>query len=398
VRALSLLLVPLVAACPLGPRPCFDDDQCEDGDVCVGAVESAPGQCLGPDDPLPDGGVPRVRVNAESVEVGGAFACGVSTDGDLFCVGGGSNGQLGVADPPRFNAFNDPIVFADGAVDVAVADDHGCAIFDDGTVRCWGSSTGGRLGVPVGVEPGTLVEPNLPAGVAEDALEIDGGFTDICLRTVNEVWCWGPGVPGYTPGDPQRIDAFAGASSLELNEAAICAIVNAEVRCLDALTGVDCTDSGTHEQCTVDFDFDASAQLTCESDTTTVRCAGDNDFGVVDPTAPGTDLTGLQVVTQGASPQVGTQMACAIGPTDEVVCWGRNLFGSTGQEELFGEVCVNGNARCQVPTAVPNTDGVRQFDLRRLSGCAVKDDGDVVCWGEFLNQTVQPPTPFSVFR
>jgi len=92
-------------------------------------------------------------------DVDAYHACATTDDGALSCWGYAYHGALGLG---SVLASSGPVVFdANGtqtgtisvdlggraAVQVAVGEEHTCAILDDGTLKCWGYNTSGQLGL-----------------------------------------------------------------------------------------------------------------------------------------------------------------------------------------------------------------------------------------------------------
>jgi hypothetical protein len=77
------------------------------------------------------------------------FTCAVSTEGKVYCWGYNAYGQLG--DNSTTNRTS-PVAVATGAasgkvfVDVKVGSDHACGLTSDGKVYCWGNNDYGQLG------------------------------------------------------------------------------------------------------------------------------------------------------------------------------------------------------------------------------------------------------------
>ena len=77
-------------------------------------------------------------------------------------------------------------------IDAVLGRAHGCALFDDGRVYCWGSNQRGQLG------DGTLLDSDLPVTVhgLDDAAQIAASADSTCARTTQgQVRCWGDGPP-----------------------------------------------------------------------------------------------------------------------------------------------------------------------------------------------------------
>ncbi len=97
------------------------------------------------------------KVRASDVDV--YHACATTDDGALSCWGYASHGALGLG---SVVASNGPVVYNDngiqtgtisvdlggrGAVQIAVGEEHSCAILDDGALKCWGYNARGQLGL-----------------------------------------------------------------------------------------------------------------------------------------------------------------------------------------------------------------------------------------------------------
>lgn len=146
------------------------------------------------------------------ITTGYAHACGIQTDGSLWCWGSDSYGQLstvsGPASSPALVTETGPWVY------VAGGEKTTCAIKADGSLWCWGSNEEGLLGrggaIPVGYSsdtPGQVVEPGPWVHVSRQeasscAVKLDGTG-----------WCWGRnadgqlgiGTEGVSKSVPQRV-------------------------------------------------------------------------------------------------------------------------------------------------------------------------------------------------
>jgi alpha-tubulin suppressor-like RCC1 family protein len=81
--------------------------------------------------------------------LGANHTCGITTGGNLYCWGSNSGGRLGTGGAA--GPFSTPQLvgmLADNDwIDVSAATDHTCALESDGDVFCWGINTQGQLGI-----------------------------------------------------------------------------------------------------------------------------------------------------------------------------------------------------------------------------------------------------------
>ncbi|MDP1849418.1 MAG: hypothetical protein Q8K79_16635, partial [Solirubrobacteraceae bacterium] len=88
---------------------------------------------------------------ARAVHAGAEHTCAVLDEGSVRCWGYGGFGHLGYGDvraigdnePP---AAVGPVNLGLGAVAISGGQHHTCALLDDGSVRCWGRASNGRIG------------------------------------------------------------------------------------------------------------------------------------------------------------------------------------------------------------------------------------------------------------
>ncbi|MBU6317413.1 MAG: hypothetical protein KGR47_12945, partial [Acidobacteria bacterium] len=131
--------------------------------------------------------------NVADIAISNNHGCAVKTDGTVWCWATGRSGQLGNgADlmnslaPVRAGEIAD-------AVAVAVGDQHSCALRRNGNVQCWGFNGSGQVG------DGTNDQRTFPVTVAgfNDIVQISAGLNHTCGRRANGgVICWGSGGQG----------------------------------------------------------------------------------------------------------------------------------------------------------------------------------------------------------
>lgn len=97
--------------------------------------------------------------NAIHLSAGLAHTCAVMSDKSVQCWGGNEEGQLGYGDlinrsePPQLAV---PLQSERAVASLSAGRLHACVIFDDATLKCWGSNTYGQLGT------GKIVEGSTP--------------------------------------------------------------------------------------------------------------------------------------------------------------------------------------------------------------------------------------------
>jgi alpha-tubulin suppressor-like RCC1 family protein len=140
---------------------------------------------------------------------GGAQACALFSNGTGRCWGDNAFGQLGDnsqidRSTPVALPVSDvrQIVTASYSTGPAVAGAQTCVLRDDLTVQCWGSNEYGNLGL------GTMSAPVMaPATVnITSVVELAMGRYHVCARRQGgDVWCWGHNTDGQV-GDGTQTD------------------------------------------------------------------------------------------------------------------------------------------------------------------------------------------------
>ncbi|MCB9754105.1 MAG: hypothetical protein H6713_29535 [Myxococcales bacterium] len=189
--------------------------------------------------PPPPPATPTVEIDAprHTLAVGSSFSCALRR-GQVYCWGDNREGAVGVpaGEEPRTRPSLVPELR--GVVSLAASRFHAAALHEDGTVSCWGSDSFGRVsGVPAafGAKPPTRV-----AGL-RDVVQVALGENHSCaLRGDGSVWCWGYNRLGalgdgrtITDGDqaaaPVRVVGLPPASSIAAFGPLSAAVVAGEI-------------------------------------------------------------------------------------------------------------------------------------------------------------------------
>jgi alpha-tubulin suppressor-like RCC1 family protein len=343
-------------------------------------------------------GDPAISIQVAAASVS---ACALTAGGRVQCWGSNNRGQLGRADVD-FNEEGAPTAVPGitDAVALTAMDYFACVA---GTkngekgVYCFGDGVGGRFGMdpshpdyPTGL--GVHKKVPLPQSVADAIVELGTDGSQICaLTTAPEIWCWGgPDI------DPREITGFFDASRLWASAGGICVLdIQDRVSCMGqggfAEFEAACSDPDGPVRCqSLDGSraISAWANFACRvNDTGQVICAGDNDYGQVDPEAPGGDLpaVNLTAIADAEDIKVGSQHGCAIRAGGEIWCWGRALYGATGDANATVDAL-------HTPRRIADIDGAEQMDVDGFYGCAKTQTGQVWCWGGNTEARAQAPT------
>lgn len=135
-----------------------------------------------------------------SVAAGDMHTCAVKADGTVWCWGCNTTGALGF-DPLEGPDFcPDPcsrtphqIAGFNGAVQVTLGWNHGCALKSDGTAWCWGRNEEGQLGDGTDEPSYTPVQA---VGLSQVRFVAAGSIHTCALQADGRVFCWGNGNDG----------------------------------------------------------------------------------------------------------------------------------------------------------------------------------------------------------
>ncbi len=148
------------------------------------------------------------------VAVAASYSCAVLKNGSLQCWGQNHLGQLG--DGTSTNRLNPittiqtDISTSKKVVQVAVGNAHTCAVFNDGSLECWGSNGYGQLGD--GTTNNSLSP--IPINVGGPVVHITLGSYHTCaiLKNDGSIKCWGYNMFGQL-GDGTTINHVNASSS-----------------------------------------------------------------------------------------------------------------------------------------------------------------------------------------
>ena len=281
---------------------------------------------------------------------GASHSCAILDDGSVSCWGDNSNGQLGDGSrSPSLEPKKSSMPLGRKAMEISAGSHHTCTMFDEGSIRCWGSNEFGQLG------DGTTIERTVPVtvdlGEGKSALGVSSGASHTCA-TLNDrsVKCWGQNSNGQL-GDGTTTDRLSP--------------VHAGMGGEDALM----VSTGSYHTCAIMEDR-------------LVMCWGDNWNGQVgdgtytDRTSP--VEIGIPSNSSAVSLDAGTMHTC-LGMNDgSMFCWGYNAYGQLGN---------GGYSNSNSPMTAPLSSNqlLTSVQIGLFHSCALFDSGQVACWGDNSN-------------
>jgi len=246
------------------------------------------------------------------LDIGREHGCVVLSDRTVKCWGYARMGAIGDGNSVY---YTDPGTLATGVnnvVDIALGQDHTCALIDNGTVQCWGRDNSGQLGdnttntngVNNASDEGVDTAVNL-SGSISNFIQIAAYSGSTCGLTDNgTIWCWGSNGNGQL-GDgtttdrdyPVQVSGIDNALDVYLGTAMACAAI----------------DNRTNLKCWGNYYLGDGS--TTDS-TTPVTVTETNGWG--------SDYTFDDVA-------IGQSSACAYNEeNNQVYCWGVNADGQLG--------------------------------------------------------------------
>ncbi len=290
-----------------------------------------------------------------AIGIGNNHACAALTTGGVRCWGRNDAGQLGDGTTETHFAPVQVVGINERISALALGTYYGCALTEQGGVKCWGRNAEGQLG------NGTTLDQHTPtdvSGLNERVIAITTGESHACaLFEAGNVKCWGN--PEFTGAGEITIGIW---QTLPRNVIGLPARVTA---------------------------VDANWAHTCALlETENVYCWGQNFAGQLGNNSTVTQWT--PTVVPGAyrfghtSIATGPMHTCAITSNGSVFCWGDDRYGQLGSGRFL---------RRNTASAVSLDETSRTIDLGINHSCAVTTQGAVKCWGSNGSQRLSS-SPF----
>ena len=331
------------------------------------------------------------------ISVGGQHSCALKENSQVVCWGMGANGRLGNNDINEGDSSVPVVVmFAESAPNtggtvslsatpsmvaldrveqISAGKAHTCALRGGGEVFCWGRGVDGQLGNNNESNSDSLFATRVVglsgSGSLSEVLQINVGISHTCaLKESDGVFCWGNGSNGRLGyGD----NTYSKVPRVVLPESPL-------RRVIDSATLMSQISAGGNHSCAVSFqgkafcwgrgDNGRLGHNATSSSSVPIRVAGINN-------ASGS-LSNISQISAG-----GTH-SCALTRGGAALCWGQGDQGQLGQSPDNSE-----DSRFPVEvasTTVESEPNAKLTDVMQIStgdehNCAVKNNGEVVCWG-----------------
>lgn len=149
-----------------------------------------------------------IAIAAGGNSTASGFTCAVTSNGSVYCWGGGASGQLGQNNTTLYSRAVPVIGFGPGtqqAINVTTGGTSACALTQQGNVICWGNNSSGNLGRGDTLSIGTsATAPNrmqdaiaVDLGTSRTAKFLSSGANHVCaILDNNTLKCWGEGIYG----------------------------------------------------------------------------------------------------------------------------------------------------------------------------------------------------------
>lgn len=292
--------------------------------------------------------------NRTGILAGSQTACGVTLEGDVYCWGSNSNGQVGAGLPANSNPVLAPVKVQNiptQVVDVKVGATFACARSAAGLMWCWGSNASGELGNGTNTQSITATQVQI-ANVADFDLAQSHSLVSqnrACAVTFDgQVHCWGNNyLANGTVGNsttPQPVPGATNMLRISISTLSSCGISNAKT-------------------------------VLCWGYRPYLGTGNQQATYVVSPVSLPT-LTNIEEIA------VAYNSGCAIRNDGALFCWGYNQhFASSGQIPTGHLGQISTINVLSSPTLVGNVTGATRVDMSTEHTCVGLTNGALQCFG-----------------
>jgi len=291
-----------------------------------------------------------VTDNAIALATGFKHSCAIVEDGSVNCWGSSEFGQLGNSVIGAGLKSNVPVLTSGitNAIAISAGESHTCAVLSDNSVQCWGANHAGQLGT------GTLLDSPTPVTVPGlSARVVSAGLTHTCaILLEGNVKCWGG-------------NGFGQLGNREF--------ANAPLPKAVSITNVQDVFAGEHHTCALIVGG-------------TMKCWGSNFFGQLGSGTSNSEFAPVDVplATIAGIGTGGDHTCVRLSDTERTVqCWGRNRDGQLG-------IGSKGDIPQDTPIQVHGLNfvddiaggGDHTCTIRRVDDSTGTSTAQISCWGK----------------
>lgn len=335
--------------------------------------------------------------NAVALTAGAVHTCARLADNTVQCWGDNANGQVGPGSTDHSTTPATVLSFSANVQAVTTGSLHGCGLFNDSTVGCWGSNESGQLGSAGFMRSSTI---SVVAGITTATALTAGGWHTCSLLLDGSISCWGDNAYGQlgngtltNSSTPVTVSGIINGTSIWYDG----------VNWLPMFTTTTAVAAGSVRTCAIISEQRevAACQIgttpPCYTFSDTVKCWGDNDQGqlgdgtITNSSVPVT-VSGISTATAITG---GYNHTCALLSGGTAQCWGANYSGQLGNGSTVAS---------SMPVTVSGFTNATALGAGSMNdhACAVISGGTVQCWGDnFFGQlgngtTTNSSTPVQV--
>ena len=289
-----------------------------------------------------------VSAYAGVLSAGNNHTCLLNANGEAYCWGDNSVGQLGNGSTE--SSMTPVSVSGDlSFTSISAGWDHTCAITEDNDAYCWGRGRYGRLGN--GSSENSRVPAEVSGGLSFES--VDSGMAHTCgLTTDGAAFCWGRGEDGILGNNsvksslvPVPVSGGLAFGSINAGSATTCGITtNGDAYCWGA------SDFG--------------------------NLLGQGEGDLASKSTPGPVAGEFRFKPSSIS--VGLDHVCAISRSDKAVCWGRGRYGKLGIGSGDGLGVLE---NLKTPREVKGNLSFASMATGIFQTCGITTDRKAYCWG-----------------
>ncbi len=295
-------------------------------------------------------------VAATSLSIGASTICAIGTDKNAYCWGSGDRGQIGnstnkdtntptlVSMPSLKEKFT--------AINLAYyGDGFVCALGDKGNIYCWGNGSHGEIGNGFNYNESIPVQIKIPSGVSFKYLAQGMGNGQCALDTNGIMYCWGYNAHGEG-GNGSKTNTNTPTKAKMPSSGESFSVIGSSVNTACAVSNLK--------------------NLYCWGYGENGEVGNHSESGSLYPVK-----TSASNINKISSAYYIDATFCGISAESKVYCWGYGDYGQIGN---------NQSKSANTPTSIAMYDQNTKFVDVKVSGnsntvCGLTSDGKIYCWG-----------------